>query len=69
MKHTVVVLGLLVLVLAVVSILIWQGYSQNWTGFQAYIDSTGEYHPAKTLWDWIELLIIPVVLVVGARSI
>ena len=35
--------------------LIFAGYSTPWTGFQA-----------KTLWDWMELLIIPFVLAVGA---
>jgi len=37
----------------------------DWTGFGEYTDSAGEYHPAKTLWDWMELLVIPVVLAVG----
>src|SRR2546425_2833259 len=36
-----------------------------WTGFNP---STGpnvlQYQPAKTLWDWFQLLIIPIVLVV-----
>lgn len=36
-------------------------YSQGWTGFQA----TGTA-PAKTLWDWLDLLIVPIVLGVGA---
>ena len=65
MKRFVVIIGVIILVLAAVSILIWLGYSQSWTGFQGYIDSTGGYHPTKTLWDWIELLILPVVLVAG----
>ena len=65
MKPFVVTIGAVILVLAAVSILVWLGYSRSWTGFQAYIDSTGGYHPTKTLWDWIELLIIPIVLVAG----
>jgi len=35
------------------------------SGFFAYTDSEGEYHRGKTLWDWLELLIIPLVLAVG----
>ncbi len=46
-------------------VLIWLGYTQDWIGLRAYTDPKGDYHPAKTLWDWMELLIIPIVLAVG----
>jgi uncharacterized protein YjbI with pentapeptide repeats len=52
-----------VILLAFVGYLIRLGYLE--TGLTAYIDPTGDYHPAKTLWDWMELLIIPVVLAGG----
>lgn len=35
--------------------LILSGYTVTWTGFQT-----------KTLWDWMELLVIPIVLALGA---
>jgi uncharacterized protein YjbI with pentapeptide repeats len=38
----------------------------EWTGFFAYTDPTGKHHPGKTLWDWLVLLVIPLVLAVGA---
>lgn len=38
-----------------VALLIWGGYQQGWTGFAD-----------KTLWDWMNLLIVPVVLAGGA---
>lgn len=45
--------------------LIIAGYRLNWgwTGFNQHIGSQAQqYQPAKTLWDWLQLLIIPVVL-------
>lgn len=35
------------------------------TGFVSYYDQSGEFHPAKTLWDFFQLLIIPLVLSIG----
>jgi hypothetical protein len=34
----------------------------SWTGFGAYISPTGEYQRGKTLWDWMQLLIVPIIL-------
>ena len=49
-----------IIVLTVVIVLIVAGYIFNW-------DWTGlnGYNKAKTLWDWLQLLIIPVVLTIG----
>jgi hypothetical protein len=55
----------LMLAAAILARLIWLGYWQGWTGFNAYVDPKGEYHPAKTPWDWMELFIVPVVLAGG----
>ncbi len=46
---------LTIVVLILVSIMIWIGYKLAWTGFGT-----------KTLWDWMQLLIIPAVLAGGA---
>lgn len=35
---------------------------KDWTGFFAYTDPEGDYHRGKTLWDLLQLLIIPLVL-------
>lgn len=52
--------------------LIFAGYWFNWewTGFNAYItplvSSTQQYQREKTLWDWMQLFIIPVGLAIFA---
>lgn len=37
-----------------------------WTGFGALRTPDGVYQPAKTLWDWLGLLVIPVALALAA---
>ena len=53
--------GLLGVVLLVALI---GGYSSNWdwTGFGSYTSPTkeGNFQRAKTLWDWMELLLVPI---------
>jgi uncharacterized protein YjbI with pentapeptide repeats len=47
-----------------VVVLIRIGYAYQWTGFgQAKVNA--DIQPAKTLWDWLDLLIVPVVLALG----
>jgi len=41
---------------------IWAG----WTGLGASTDPVENYHGAKTLWDWLDLLIVPILLAIGA---
>ncbi len=43
----------------------WKAFGA-WTGFGPYTKPTSEYERGKTLWDWMQLLIIPVVLGIGA---
>ena len=38
----------------------------DWTGFAEYTGNIPKDDRGKTLWDWMELLIVPVVLAVGA---
>jgi uncharacterized protein YjbI with pentapeptide repeats len=40
---------------------IWADISPKWTGFGAF-DAESEGPRAKTLWDWMELLLVPIVL-------
>jgi len=43
-------------------------YHWTWTGFGPsfrLVDPNHEFVPAKTFWDWLDLLIIPIVLAVG----
>jgi hypothetical protein len=45
------------------------GYTQSWffswTGFGDYTKPAGVDERGKTLWDWLDLLIIPIVLAGG----
>ena len=52
--------------LIVTGILIPKGYDWPWTGFGSALDADGKLEPAKTLRDWLELLIVPVFLAFGA---
>ncbi len=54
MQRRRVILAIIALII-VLSILIWIGYKLVWTGFSN-----------KTLWDWMQLLIIPAILAGGA---
>src|SRR5438132_6202059 len=57
-QHLVTILvGAIILVVAIALIIV--GYRFDWTGFN------GNNKSGKTLWDWLQLLIIPVVLAVG----
>lgn len=47
----------------IVKMAIWANDSPFWTGFGAYDETVPR---AKTLWDWMELMIIPVTLALGA---
>jgi uncharacterized protein YjbI with pentapeptide repeats len=71
----------ILIVLVVVIALIIAGYWFDWTGFNVYsviwlpkptkgislpITKLEEQQPAKTLWDWLQLLIIPFALAIIA---
>jgi len=48
--------------------LIWivlQGYSPAWTGFGDFTKPNGELVRGKTLWDWMDLFLIPLVGSIG----
>jgi uncharacterized protein YjbI with pentapeptide repeats len=45
--------------------LIRKGYDYTWTGFGSRSASLPA-EPAKTLWDWLDLLIVPLFLALGA---
>jgi uncharacterized protein YjbI with pentapeptide repeats len=56
--------GGIIVTLVVVLVLIRTGYAYHWTGFgQSRVNEALE--PSKTLWDWLNLLIVPVVLALG----
>lgn len=45
------------------------GYSASWTGFGDFTKPNGEFVRGKNLWDWLELLIIPLFLTGGAIAL
>jgi len=64
-----VALGILgaVLLVAAAGVIV-KGYSDpgwRWVGIAAFTKPPSDYQPAKMLWDWLQLLIIPVVLAVA----
>jgi hypothetical protein len=63
-KHILITTLILAAVLVVTG-LILGGYAVSWTGFGAY-PVNQQYNREKTLWDWMDLLIVPLVIAVGA---
>lgn len=61
----VVVILSLGLILAAGIWVIFKGYSLSWTGFGGYTTPEGMTVRGKTLWDWLQLFIIPISLVLG----
>lgn len=60
----ILVLGIVILVSLMIAGY-WYGW--EWTGVNASIGpQVRQYQPGKTLWDWMQLIIIPVVLAIGA---
>jgi uncharacterized protein YjbI with pentapeptide repeats len=55
-----------ILSVVVVIALIREGYDHPWTGFGEHEAPSGMLVPAKTFWDWLELLVVPLVLAIGA---
>jgi hypothetical protein len=57
-----------------VAVLIYLTYARprDWTGFttrRIVHGEGGEVIPGKTLWDWLQLLVIPLALTVGAFAL
>ncbi len=59
---------IVVILLGVLAWIVYETARLDNLGFGVYIepDTKGEYHRGKTLWDWMELFIIPIVLAIGA---
>lgn len=51
--------------LALAIALVALGYRLPGSGFAAYTAPDGTFHPGKTAWDWLDLLIIPLVVAVA----
>ena len=64
LKITGMILALL-FIAAVIIFSIWRAGFVSWTGFGDFTTPTGEFIRGKTLWDWMELLVIPITLLIG----
>ncbi len=62
-----VTIGIIVLVGLIGLIFAGYWFNWDWTGFNEYVGpQVQQYQPTKKLWDWLQLLIIPLVLAVAA---
>ena len=52
--------------ISIICAFIWAFYPSPWSGFGSYINPKGEFQRYKTLWDWMQLLIVPLALAVLA---
>ena len=68
-RNTILKNLLILILLIILGQIILSGYPESWTGFGAYTSPTGEYVREKTLWDWMQLLIIPLFLTGAAVSL
>jgi len=72
LKKLINVLGVIVILIVIYPIGLALGFRfiggvwPEWTGIGEFLLPPPEYQPAKTLWDYLELLIVPFVLAVGA---
>src|SRR5579871_3909168 len=68
MKPHIWIFGTLTFLLGCVGLFLWaiHQFGWDWTGFNAYSSPTPQYQHGKTLWDWLQLLIVPAILAAGA---
>lgn len=62
---------LLFLVFCAFVFVLFNGYAENWkwVGVSGYQDENEMLQQGKTFWDWMELLLIPIFLLLGAASL
>ncbi|GCE14581.1 pentapeptide repeat-containing protein [Tengunoibacter tsumagoiensis] len=58
----------LLFLLGCVGLFMWgiSRFGWDWTGFTDYTPPNSQYQRGKTLWDWLQLLIVPAILAAGA---
>ncbi len=67
MNRPLVVVTIIALVALVIVMVVLPLYQVDWSGFGEFRDPvTGELERVKTLWAWMELLIVPVILAIAA---
>jgi uncharacterized protein YjbI with pentapeptide repeats len=46
-------------------VLVELGYSSSWTGFADFTKPSNDFVRGKTLWDWLQLFLVPIFLSLG----
>lgn len=68
-KRLLITIAIIILVLLLVFTLAVSFFGWDWTGFTGATGPTvkpnEQYRPAKTLWDVLQLLIVPIILAIG----
>jgi hypothetical protein len=72
-KRPVLIVGTVIIVILIAFTLAVYSFGWDWLGFNGGVSKVTkapqgtiiEYSPGKTLWDWMQLLIVPIVLAVG----
>ncbi len=67
-QHWIAIVVVVIGVVIVIALIVL-AYKFDWTGFNSHtgpkLDQNQQYRPEKTLWDWLQLLIVPLVLAIG----
>lgn len=67
-KNRIIILAYLCLLVGIIILVIWAMYPNQapvWTGLGQYQHPDGTIDREKTLWDWMNLLIVPFALAIG----
>lgn len=68
-KHLFLIMVFLCLSIGICLIIAWAinpNQAPSWTGFGKFQNANGDFEREKTLWDWMNLLIVPMALAIGA---
>jgi uncharacterized protein YjbI with pentapeptide repeats len=49
--------------------LVGAAYGAWWTGFNSYYAPDGHFYPAKSLWDWMQLCLVPASLAAASLAV
>lgn len=62
-RTAILTVGIFVLLISFTYLVITNRFKwADWTGFGEYLSPSGVHERGKTLWDWLELLIVPIIL-------
>jgi hypothetical protein len=62
-------LALALVLLCALALVLWAGYYRGWTGLNDWAMLYTGYDRARTLWDWLQLCLLPGALVLAAGAL